>query len=265
MDKKVRAWHISRKECLGVFVHSEIVTGIQFHPLNETYFITGSFDEKLRLYNLRERELIHFIDTKYMITTVGFNVDGKIAMAGTYDGKCLFYNTDEKDGFKKITLLDVRSRRGKNKARKVTGITLSKDKESVLISTNDSRIRLYSLHDYSLNCKYSGLVNNESQIGASFSPNGEFLISGSEDHNTYIWNTNNDYFPQKLFTKFKKDKNVSYESFSDHSSIVTNACFAPFDYYAKIGREDKDDKNNPLNYIIVTGDFKGEIRVFENK
>jgi len=33
MDKKVRAWHVSRKECLGTFVHPEIVTGVQFHPI----------------------------------------------------------------------------------------------------------------------------------------------------------------------------------------------------------------------------------------
>jgi WD40 repeat protein len=264
MDKKVRAWHLSRKECLGVFAHSEIVTGVQFHPTNETLFITGSFDEKLRLFNLRERELIHFVDTKLMITAVGFNGDGKIAMAGTYDGKCLFYSMDETEGFKKITLLDVRSRRGKNKARKVTGITLLKEKDQILVSTNDSRARLYSLHDYSLNCKYVGMSNHESQISASFSPNGEFIISGSEDFSVYIWNVNNDYFPnQKIFSNYKKDKNVSYETFSDHQSIVTNAIFAPFDYWSRVGREKPEGANN--GYVILTGDFKGEIQVFETQ
>jgi lipopolysaccharide export LptBFGC system permease protein LptF len=33
MDKKVRVWHATREECLVTFLHSEIVTGVQFHPL----------------------------------------------------------------------------------------------------------------------------------------------------------------------------------------------------------------------------------------
>jgi len=76
-------------------------------------------------------------------------------------------------------MLDVRSRRGKNKGRKVTGIALSPDKNQVrqllcsytpqiLITTNDSRIRFYSLQDYSQICKYTGLENQSSQIRASF-------------------------------------------------------------------------------------------------
>jgi hypothetical protein len=46
------------------------------------------------MFNLRDREIVNFVDTKYMITAVGFSGDGKIAMSGTYDGKCLFYNAD---------------------------------------------------------------------------------------------------------------------------------------------------------------------------
>ena len=32
MDKTVKLWHISRKECLCCFQHSEFVTSIAFHP-----------------------------------------------------------------------------------------------------------------------------------------------------------------------------------------------------------------------------------------
>ena len=38
----------------------------------------------------------------------------------------------------------------------------------VLITSNDSRIRLYDLKDNSLYCKYKGSVNGSSQIKASF-------------------------------------------------------------------------------------------------
>jgi len=38
----------------------------------------------------------------------------------------------------------------------------------ILVSSNDSRIRLYDLRDLNLSCKYKGYVNISSQISASF-------------------------------------------------------------------------------------------------
>ena len=38
----------------------------------------------------------------------------------------------------------------------------------LLITSNDSRLRLYHLSDYSLVCTYKGLTNNSYQIRASF-------------------------------------------------------------------------------------------------
>ncbi|KAL0482628.1 hypothetical protein AKO1_014344 [Acrasis kona] len=248
MDKRVRVWHATREECLVTFLHSEIVTGVQFHPTNETLFITGSFDEKLRLFNLRQKALLFFADTKYMLTTVGFSGCGKIAMAGTFDGKCLFYQIGP-TGMKKKTQIDVRSRRGKNKGRKVTGIVLTPDQSQVLVTTNDSRVRLYSLHDYSENCKYSGLDNQSSHIRATFDHSGKMIISGSEDHHVYLWNVMSEARTEG------KNRVTSYESFCDHDSIVTNALFM---------NAVDDDSDNMNGRVIVTGDFRGELRVYEN-
>lgn len=38
----------------------------------------------------------------------------------------------------------------------------------ILVTSNDSRIRLYDLRDLSLSMKYKGYVNSSSQIKASF-------------------------------------------------------------------------------------------------
>lgn len=37
MDKTVRLWHISRKECLCCFQHIDFVTAICFHPRDDRY------------------------------------------------------------------------------------------------------------------------------------------------------------------------------------------------------------------------------------
>ena len=47
--------------------------------------------------------------------------NGKFAVVGTYDGRCIFYTTHEQ--LKYYTMIHVRSTRGKNsQGRKVTGI-----------------------------------------------------------------------------------------------------------------------------------------------
>ena len=92
--------------------------------------------------------------------------NGKFAVVGTYDGRCIFYSTDQ---LKYYTMIHVRSARGKNaQGRKVTGIEPMPGEDKILVTSNDSRIRLYDLRDLSLSCKYKGYVNSSSQIRASF-------------------------------------------------------------------------------------------------
>lgn len=87
-------------------------------------------------------------------------------MVGTYDGRCIFYSTDQ---LKYYTMIHVRSARGKNaQGRKVTGIEPMPGEDKILVTSNDSRIRLYDLRDLSLSCKFKGYVNSSSQIRASF-------------------------------------------------------------------------------------------------
>ena len=157
-----------------------------------------------------------------------------------------------------MTKLDVRSRRGKNKGRKITGIVVSPDNQRVLISSNDSRIRCYYLSNYSMSCKYKGLTNKNSQIRGTFSHDGAFVISGSEDRNVYIWSSSNENAPSPnvaaLFSNFKKDHNNFFDCFSDHEGTVTNALFFPFA---------QDLHQN--HYFIATGDFKGNLQIFRGE
>ena len=59
MDKTVRLWHVSRVECLACFLHEDFVTAITFHPRNDKYFLSGSLDCKLRLWDIPEKKVPH--------------------------------------------------------------------------------------------------------------------------------------------------------------------------------------------------------------
>lgn len=194
MDKTVRLWHISRRECLCCFQHIDFVTAIAFHPRDDRYFLSGSLDGKLRLWNIPDKKvaLWNEVDgqTK-LITAANFCQNGKFAVVGTYDGRCIFYNTDQ---LKYHTQIHVRSTRGRNKTgRKISGIEPMPGEDKILVTSNDSRVRLYDLRDLNLSCKYKGYANVSSQIKASFSNDGKYIVAGSENQCIYIWKTRHDY------------------------------------------------------------------------
>ncbi|XP_075394633.1 WD repeat-containing protein 44 [Tenrec ecaudatus] len=283
MDKTVRLWHISRRECLCCFQHIDFVTAIAFHPRDDRYFLSGSLDGKLRLWNIPDKKvaLWNEVDgqTK-LITAANFCQNGKYAVIGTYDGRCIFYDTEH---LKYHTQIHVRSTRGRNRVgRKITGIEPLPGENKILVTSNDSRIRLYDLRDLSLSMKYKGYVNSSSQIKASFSHDFTYLVSGSEDKYVYIWST---YHDLSKFTSVRRDRNDFWEGIKAHNAVVTSAIFAPnpslmlsSDLQAeKSEGHEKDEDPGMLEAtssgatkadnteVLLSADFTGAIKVFINK
>lgn len=223
MDKTVRLWHISRAECLCCFKHSDFVTSIQFHPRDDRFFLAGSLDSKLRLWSIPDKSVAYWNSLPDLITAVAFTPDGRTAIAGCLNGLCLFYDTE---GLKYQTQIHVRSAHGKNaKGSKVTGIqAINYPPEDpngdvkLLITSNDSRVRVYNMRDKSLELKLKGNENSCSQIHASLSDDAKYIICGSEDRKVYIWSTGP--------SEGEKDKRP-VEMFEAHSAIVTTAIMAP--------------------------------------
>ncbi|ESO05179.1 hypothetical protein HELRODRAFT_111180 [Helobdella robusta] len=269
MDKTVRLWHVSRRECLCCFQHIDFVTAISFHPKDDRYFLSGSLDGKLRLWNIPDKKVALWNEvagpTK-LITAANFCLNGRFAVVGTYDGRCIFYNSEQ---LKYFTQIHVRSTRGKNaRGRKITGVEPFPGEDKILVTSNDSRIRLYDLRDLTLTCKYKGVINSTSQIKASFSHDGKYVVCGSEDHFVYIWKTQHEFYK---FSSARRDRNDYWESIKAHNAVVTNAIFAPnpeaiikpqFEF---VDQDDKDNSRGGYCEVLVSADYSGHIRVFINK
>jgi WD40 repeat protein len=224
MDKTVRLWHISRQECLCTFKHKDFVTSIAFHPRDDRFFLAGSLDSVLRLWSIPDKTVAYWNQLPDLITAVAFSPDGKTAIAGVLSGLCLFYDTE---GLKYHTQIHVRSSRGKNaKGSKITGIrtmTFPPDDPDgdvkVLVTSNDSRVRMYNLRDKSLELKFRGHENTCSQINASFSDDAKYVICGSEDRKAYIWSIGS--------AEAENKDRRALEFFEAHSDIVTATVMAP--------------------------------------
>ncbi|CAD6984389.1 hypothetical protein A4X06_0g7945 [Tilletia controversa] len=190
-DKTARLWHVTRPECLCTFGHMDFVTGACFHPTDDRFFLSASLDGKLRLWNIPEKKVQYSAEVPGLITACAFTASGKTACAGTFGGAIVLYHTDK---LTYSTSIAVRAATSKStKGSKVTGIepvpNFGSNHERILVSSNDSRIRIYDLGDKSVAHKFkaSGYHNKASQIRASISTDGMYITAGSEDSSVYVW------------------------------------------------------------------------------
>ena len=64
---------------------------------DDRYFLSGSLDGKLRLWNIPDKKVALWNEVSgstKLITAANFCMNGKFAVVGTYDGRCVFYSTD---------------------------------------------------------------------------------------------------------------------------------------------------------------------------
>ncbi|KAJ1830776.1 hypothetical protein LPJ73_008211, partial [Coemansia sp. RSA 2703] len=194
-DRTVRLWHPQRPECLCTFRHRDIVTSVAFSPRDDRLFVSGSLDCRLRLWDIPARgvRLWTGLPDGQMVTAVGFaGARGDLVVAGTHRGMCVFYATHD---LSVQGRMHARSSRGRNaQGSKITGFAYAppppdsvSSGHRLLVSSNDSRLRMFLTAERQLSRKYKGHANASSQAYARLSADARYIVSGSEDHNVYVW------------------------------------------------------------------------------
>jgi WD40 repeat protein len=69
------------------------VTCIQFNPVDDNYFISGSLDAKVRIWSIPDHQVVDWNDLHEMVTAACYTPDGQGALVGSYKGTCCLYNT----------------------------------------------------------------------------------------------------------------------------------------------------------------------------
>lgn len=216
MDKTVKLWDITTSTCLKTFSHTDYVTCIQFNPVDDNFFISGSLDEKVRIWNVHDRKIEDWNDLHEMVTAACYSPDGQVAMVGSHKGSCHLFDTTEKK-LQYKSQIDLRIRKKKSGQKKITGFQFAPGSSlEVLITSADSRIRVVNGDE--LVHKFKGFRNTSSQISASVAPNGKYVVCASEDSHVYVWRHDNSSHPSR--SRSSVDVTNSYEHFHCHDVTV---------------------------------------------
>lgn len=210
VDKTVRLWQVGHDECLRVFSHNNYVTCVEFNPVDNNYFISGSIDGKVRIWDVCSCRVVDWVDIIDIVTAVCFYPSGKRGIVGSMDGSCRFY--DIIDNQLQLDTQIFLPGKKKLPCKRITGFQFSpSDSSKVLVTSADSQIRILSGSDVIF--KLKGPRTSGSHVTASFTEDGKHIISGSEDSNIHVWdqsshNTN----PSKAKSSGSRESFVSKNS-----------------------------------------------------
>ncbi|KAG2560768.1 hypothetical protein PVAP13_8KG092100 [Panicum virgatum] len=186
MDKTVRLWNMDTKTCLKMFPHNDYVTCLQFNPVDDGYFISGSLDCKVRIWSVPDRQVVDWSDVSDMVTAACYTPDGQAAIIGTHKGSCRFYKTTDCKLNQEAQIDMSISKKRRSQAKKITGFQFAPGNPSeILVTSADSQIRVFN--GITVLQKFKGFKNTSSQISASYTADGRYIVCASEDSHVYVW------------------------------------------------------------------------------
>ncbi|BFZ60031.1 WD repeat-containing protein 83 [Saitoella coloradoensis] len=175
-DKTVFLWDVVQGRTVKRFSgHFARVNCVGFNE-DASVVVSGSFDSTVRIWDVRSQmhKPIQILDeAKDSVSSLQVTRDSIIT--GSVDGKVRTY--DLRKGQLRTDTMSA----------PVTSLQQTIDSGAVLVTTLDSTLRLLDTSQGTLLQSYKGHKNSEYRIQSCLGKNEEFVVSGSEDGNVYVW------------------------------------------------------------------------------
>eukprot|EP00088_Acartia_fossae_P067697 TRINITY_DN8477_c0_g5_i1.p1 TRINITY_DN8477_c0_g5~~TRINITY_DN8477_c0_g5_i1.p1 ORF type:complete len:319 (-),score=63.75 TRINITY_DN8477_c0_g5_i1:368-1324(-) len=197
--------------------HNKKVVTLCMNPSDDT-FLSGSLDKTIRLWDLRSNNCQGLMNLSGR-PVAAFDPEGLIFAAGVNSEHVKLYDLRS---FDKGPFASFKPD-SRPKDCEWTGLKFSPDGKSILISTNGSEIKLIDSFQGNTLQTFSGYLNTKQlALEASFTPDSQFVISGSTDGRIYVWNTENGQSVCSLHGDHRQP--VKCVQFSPRHMMMASAC-----------------------------------------
>jgi WD40 repeat protein len=193
LDERIRLWNISSRHVSDYAEVRGLVTACGFTPNGEQALV-GTYRGECKVYNVVRFEegerALQYITTLEVHSRRGRNRKGSkitsFAMMPAAE-RVPSNRTEPTTSRSPVSSGDQTTSTLSN--RQQADAKSTAQQFEVLISTNDSRIRLYRVQDLRIVSKYVGHSCTWNHIRAGFSDDFCYVITASEDRLVYIWDT----------------------------------------------------------------------------
>lgn len=198
-DGTVRVWRCkSADKRVLALQHPCYVYSASFHPEDAKLIITGAYDGKIRVWLLAQDglsgELLKEISGHSVrVNSICFNSDGSRIYSADGSGIIKVWNsglTDDRRSYgESLTLMKTIEDEEITRAS-LTCIRVDprNSNDRLLIHTQDNMIRRLDVSTRAIRCRYSGVKCFLNAQKSNLSPDGRFVVSGSDNGTIFFWN-----------------------------------------------------------------------------
>ncbi|CAF0869885.1 unnamed protein product [Brachionus calyciflorus] len=164
--------------------HEKKVVTLCMSPVDDK-FLSGSLDQTIRLWDLRHSVCLGLMHLPGF-PVANFDPEGLIFAAGINSDTIKLYDlrSFEKGPFSNFKI----EKEARDMNIEWTGIKFSPDGKYILISTSGSMIKLVDSFNGNVLHSFTGHSNVRNiPLEASFTPDSQFVLSGSSDGKIHIW------------------------------------------------------------------------------
>ncbi|KAL0585309.1 hypothetical protein ABG067_004841 [Albugo candida] len=174
-------------ESIEVAGHTNFVYSVAFNP-QESLLASASFDETVRLWDLRSHSCVAVIDAhQEAITCVAFSHDGTLLSTSSYDGVARVWDISSQQCLRTLIL----ERPPAPPRTAVSYVNFSPNSRYLLCSMLNQRMCLWDFMRGSdtIAKEYSGHLNKNFCISSAWfrSRDKLLIVSGSEDNTVVLW------------------------------------------------------------------------------